>query len=78
MVDVFLWVIGVLLAFQLLLLLGLIVWKTRTLSNEKAIGTEVEQLMPQYKEYIEGSRSEQPKLPGNVKLKVVVIERILY
>ncbi|ETP67588.1 hypothetical protein AC739_04735 [Planococcus glaciei] len=77
MVNVFLWVVGILLAFQLILLLGLIIWKTRTLAKEKILGAEVDRLMPAYREYIKASRSEQPKLSANAKLQAAAIERTL-
>ncbi|MBZ5200580.1 hypothetical protein HU147_05040 [Planomicrobium chinense] len=77
MVNVFLWVVGILLAFQLILLFGLIIWKTRTLSKEKRLGEEVERLMPQFKEYIEGSPSGKTKLPENVNMQAAAIEKTL-
>ncbi|WKA57693.1 HEAT repeat domain-containing protein [Planococcus shenhongbingii] len=77
MVDIFLWVIGILLAFQFILLVGLIIWKTRTLSADQKLQLEVERLLPQYRKVIKGTLTEQPELPAGVQFQAAVIERIL-
>lgn len=63
MIEIFIWVVFGLLGIQLLILALLIGWKTKNLALENKIKRAMENLKPQFRQYIEGTQTAEPALP---------------
>ena len=77
MTSFFVWVIGILLMLQFILLTGLAGWKTVMIRNETKINAEIFRLQPQYKEYVAGSLLSHPDAPAKNRFQAATVERLL-
>lgn len=77
MASFFVWVIGILLILQIMLLTGLAGWKTVMIRNEGKINAEISKLQPQYKEYVAGSLISHPDAPAKNRFQAATVERLL-
>ncbi|WP_416145110.1 hypothetical protein [Planococcus koreensis] len=77
MASFFVWLIGILLMVQFILLIGLAGWKTVMIRNENTINAEITRLQPQYKDYVSGSLLSQPDAPAANRFQTAAVERLL-
>lgn len=77
MASFFVWLIGILLMVQFILLIGLAGWKTVMIRNENTINAEITRLQPQYEDYVSGSLLSQPDAPAKNRFQTAAVERLL-
>lgn len=77
MIEMFIWVVFILLGIQLLILVLLIGWKMKNLAIEKSVKETLETLKPEFRQYIEGIGPMEPALPAGKQNHFKLMETML-
>ncbi|NJP38259.1 HEAT repeat domain-containing protein [Alkalicoccus luteus] len=71
------WLIVIFVVLQLVLLVYLLLMKSRALKYEKALQHHYEQVLPQMVSYASGEKQHLPEFPSGHHLKTAIIEKVL-